>query len=110
MKVSSLEEENRLCAKYVSESCYGQDQLQLVHIPEAQEQIDSLQKDLVALREESYERFAQAFLKVCLALLWQHTACSRPNGKALVSCTSPVHPVLFSMHVDAVAHAIIAAY
>ena len=40
----------------------------------------------------------------------QHTACSRPNGKALVSCTSPVHPVLFSMHVDAVAHAIIDAY
>ena len=47
---------------------------------------------------------------VCLALLWQHTACSRPEGRALVSCTSPVHPVLSSMHVEAAAQAIIGAY
>ena len=84
---------------------YGQEQLQGIHIPEAEAQIQREEEEFEASElRSSYQSSYQSCYQDCLvrmALLWQHTACCCLYDIAHVSCMSRVHPVLFSLHMYA---------
>jgi len=50
-----------LCADYIDESCHGQDQLQKLHIPEAEAQIGREEEEIKALKEENNKLFSELF-------------------------------------------------
>ncbi len=97
MEVRRLEEQVRLCAKYIEDAHYAKDQLQEVLIAEAKAQSDREEEEIKALFKENEE------------LLAEHPGGAygfslAAHSKALVSLLSAVHSVLLRLHVNAAVH------
>ncbi len=87
LEVRRLEEQVRLCAKYIEDAHYGQDQSQKVLIAEAKAQIDREKEEIEALSKENEELLAEDPGGAYGFSLAAHS-------KALVSLLSAVHSVL----------------
>ena len=77
---------------------YGQEQLQGIHIPEAEAQIQREEEEFEA-SEQEISCFQECLVR--MTLLWQHTACCCLYDTAHVSCMSQMHPVVLRLHMYA---------